>query len=207
MPYKDLQKRKEKASLWYLNNKQKVKNRAYNWAKNNPERIKQIKQKWRTNNKDVAKALSFSWKKNNLERVKRVNKQWYKKNIDSIKSKRTMLKDAGYYREYYKKNAERLRSQQNARRLKNPEKFKEISRKSGRKFRYRKYGISNQEYIILSKEQKYLCKICKEKKKLFVDHCHKTGKVRGLLCHTCNAGIGLLRDNKTILLSAIDYLN
>lgn len=43
-------------------------------------------------------------------------------------------------------------------------------------------------------------------KKLCVDHCHDTGKLRGILCHKCNVGIGLFKDNQTLLQGAIDYL-
>ena len=42
--------------------------------------------------------------------------------------------------------------------------------------------------------------------KLNVDHCHITNKVRGLLCHDCNRALGLLKDNTSILSSAINYL-
>jgi hypothetical protein len=52
------------------------------------------------------------------------------------------------------------------------------------------------------------CAICKEKfaKTPHVDHCHTTGKVRGLLCWQCNIGIGLLKDNIEVCLAAADYL-
>ena len=82
----------------------------------------------------------------------------------------------------------------------------------------RKYGISLQEYEELLTLQNYSCKICGSKKAnrdwkerqqrvdLFVDHCHKTNKVRGLLCNTCNAGIGMLKDDINILTAAINYL-
>jgi hypothetical protein len=42
--------------------------------------------------------------------------------------------------------------------------------------------------------------------KFFIDHCHKTGKVRGALCHGCNSGIGHFLDNPTFLRAAADYL-
>lgn len=42
--------------------------------------------------------------------------------------------------------------------------------------------------------------------KLVVDHCHDTGKIRGLLCHNCNRALGLLKDSVHTLESAIDYL-
>ena len=40
-----------------------------------------------------------------------------------------------------------------------------------------------------------------------IDHCHETGKIRGILCHLCNNLLGNARDNTTILASAIDYLH
>jgi hypothetical protein len=60
-------------------------------------------------------------------------------------------------------------------------------------------------------EQNDLCKICikpnsKRYGRLSVDHCHKTNKVRGLLCDKCNMAIGLLYDDITILNNVINYL-
>src|SRR5690242_3768832 len=53
----------------------------------------------------------------------------------------------------------------------------------------RLYGITLDDYKSLEIQQKYSCKIClKKPTKLYVDHCHKTGKVRGLLCINCNTG-------------------
>lgn len=69
-----------------------------------------------------------------------------------------------------------------------------------------KYGLSREEYdkfIVLSKG---LCEICEAKTNLVVDHCHKTRKVRGLLCNNCNTGLGMFNDNDKMLLSAVDYL-
>ena len=76
--------------------------------------------------------------------------------------------------------------------------------------RYRKkFGISLAEYEALLIKQDSACAICKEpqRKKLAVDHDHQSGAVRGLLCGSCNRGIGLLRDNTCILRNAIDYLH
>jgi hypothetical protein len=52
--------------------------------------------------------------------------------------------------------------------------------------RKRKYGLSADQYETMLKAQDYRCKICKKRQKLCVDHCHKTGRVRGLLCIPCN---------------------
>jgi hypothetical protein len=43
-------------------------------------------------------------------------------------------------------------------------------------------------------------------KELAIDHCHKTGKIRGLLCKNCNQGLGQFKDNIDLLLSAAKYL-
>lgn len=56
-------------------------------------------------------------------------------------------------------------------------------------------------------EQESKCAICeKHVEKLHVDHCHDTGKVRGLLCTTCNHGLGKLGDNLDGLFKAVRYL-
>ena len=72
-----------------------------------------------------------------------------------------------------------------------------------------KYDIDSQQYDLLLKEQNGVCAIChnkEEKCRLPVDHCHTTGKVRGLLCHRCNRSIGLLGEDVGILENAIKYL-
>lgn len=71
------------------------------------------------------------------------------------------------------------------------------------------------EYKDLLNSQNGVCAICKEKEKvkklgeiqpLSVDHCHKTNKVRGILCVNCNSILGHAKDNVDILRAAIDYL-
>lgn len=73
------------------------------------------------------------------------------------------------------------------------------------------YGIDLEQYRAMLVIQNDSCAICnkttvEEGKRLSVDHCHSTGKVRGLLCHQCNVGLGVFRDNKKFLVSAIKYL-
>lgn len=70
----------------------------------------------------------------------------------------------------------------------------------------RNYGITHTEFEEMEARQNKSCAICGDVVKLAVDHNHKTGKVRGLLCLRCNWGIGHLRDNPEILQSAINYL-
>lgn len=76
----------------------------------------------------------------------------------------------------------------------------------------RKYGINLKKYNDLLKEQNYSCAICgldqsRFEKALSVDHCHTSGKVRGLLCQLCNTGLGSFKDNKKVLEKAIEYLD
>ncbi len=75
-----------------------------------------------------------------------------------------------------------------------------------------KYSLSLQDLDQMKKDQGYSCAICgiKEedtsRKTLFIDHCHDSESVRGLLCHHCNSGLGYFRDNVLSLRKAIDYL-
>lgn len=95
-------------------------------------------------------------------------------------------------------------------RKRNPGKYKDKDLK-------KQYGIGLDEYNQMLKEQDGKCKICeneevainpqtKEPRRLAVDHCHSTGKVRGLLCSKCNTAIGALKDSVELLGKAILYL-
>ena len=70
-----------------------------------------------------------------------------------------------------------------------------------------KYGISPQDYLKMLQSQNGACAICGDvKTKYVIDHNHKTGKVRGILCHACNVGIGNLKDNSELLKKAAGYI-
>lgn len=73
-----------------------------------------------------------------------------------------------------------------------------------------KYRVTVGQYNAMLKKQEGVCAICleecRDRKVLCVDHDHKTGKVRGLLCNSCNRGIGLLKDDPDILRNAAWYL-
>lgn len=86
----------------------------------------------------------------------------------------------------------------------------------------RQYGLTPQDVDRMNEERAFRCDICrtecekregvrggrgeKRAKILHIDHCHRTGIVRGLLCSRCNTGLGLLRDDPALLLRAIEYL-
>lgn len=73
----------------------------------------------------------------------------------------------------------------------------------------RKYGISLSEYESMAESQNGRCAICDslpDKKGLAVDHCHDSGRVRGLLCNKCNAALGFFRDDPERVGAAMAYL-
>jgi len=68
--------------------------------------------------------------------------------------------------------------------------------------------MSLEEYIQLFDAQEGLCAVCLKavEGNLYVDHDHVTGLVRGLLCRTCNLGLGHFKDDTKLLLKAVNYL-
>ena len=78
--------------------------------------------------------------------------------------------------------------------------------------RERTYGISAEQYKRMLEDANHLCEICGRdpvevsKRGACIDHCHETGKVRGILCGPCNTGIGNLRDDPAVLRKALEYL-
>lgn len=73
------------------------------------------------------------------------------------------------------------------------------------------YGLTKEQYLQMLKAQGGRCKICGVdstilKKKLSIDHNHKTSKVRGLLCDACNCGIGHFKDDPLLMTKAIEYI-
>ena len=80
--------------------------------------------------------------------------------------------------------------------------------------RKRKFGIENGTYDKMFAEQNGVCYICKRtatevvksRSVLSIDHCHKTGKVRKLLCNSCNTALGHVGDNINTLEKMISYL-
>jgi hypothetical protein len=114
------------------------------------------------------------------------------KNLESSREK---------HRTYYAANRDRILA--NQKRHNTPERVKRINLK-------RLYGITPEEYEALSAAQNGACAVCKQPPRgvrpLHVDHDHATGAVRGLLCTTCNVGLGALQDSVELLRSALAYL-
>lgn len=125
------------------------------------------------------------------------------------------LRDTYYYdgggktraQAYYETNKEALLSDQQVRYRANRDRH--IA-----SYRQRKYGVSPETVDAMLYEQKHACKICRQvivnrpldPRMLHVDHCHKTNKVRGLLCRSCNHMLGHAKDDAAVLAAGIAYL-
>ena len=105
-------------------------------------------------------------------------------------------------------NPERHKARQEKCRKANPEKYKATNRRNHLR---RRFGITPEKYEEMLQWANYSCEICgvhmsEEKQSLAVDHCHETGKLRGLLCKTCNSAIARLGDTYETVKRATDYL-
>lgn len=91
-----------------------------------------------------------------------------------------------------------------------------VKKKARKKYNLKMYNLTPEEYEQMLKNQDNKCAICNnyqtttkpngEIRDLDVDHNHKTGKIRGLLCGSCNTGLGLLKEDVLILQNVIKYL-
>lgn len=90
----------------------------------------------------------------------------------------------------------------------NRERRKRINVKMQAKFERtrKKYGIGELEFTEMYRSQNGMCAICHKREATHVDHNHKTGAVRGLLCNSCNAGMGNFKDDPEVMKEAINYL-
>lgn len=130
------------------------------------------------------------------EEIKKAKKREY--------SKRYNIKNKDKRQQYRKENAEKRNEYNKKYYLDNPDK------RRNHKLKHR-YNISLDEYNIMFNNQNGCCWICnihqnELDKPLYVDHCHDTNKIRGLLCHKCNCFIGYADDNIEKLKRAIEYL-
>jgi hypothetical protein len=119
-------------------------------------------------------------------------------------------KAAAARKKNYAKNPKAAMAAQKRWQKRNPEQWAAIQRNN--KLR-RTYGITLEDYDRMFEEQQGRCGICsseennsKNTEHFYVDHCHATGIVRGLLCSGCNTGLGNFKDNEESLQAAIAYL-
>lgn len=136
---------------------------------------------WRTSNKARAAEIQKRSRQRNPEAARKRASEWHKNNH---------ARHLAYMADRRKTHAEQIAASK---------------RKSA-------FGITLADYNAMLEKQNHQCAICgkspeQNQKRLAVDHCHTTNKIRGLLCSTCNKAIGLFSDNIPQLQSAIQYLS
>lgn len=179
--------------------------------------------------KEARSAYMAAWHRANLDERRRNASEWYEKNKGSI----DRVKKSEYLRAYYRENKDKWKGRTpeqqaayNARRREQyagSESLRIQARKASREWqeqnpakrkaqRLKVYGITPAEYDALLARQGGGCALCgwsdASNKKMFphVDHCHVTGRVRGILCDNCNMAIGKMKDNPDRLRAAAAYL-
>ena len=151
------------------------------------------------------------WAKANPEKRRAIARRFYEKHGARIQA---------YRRAYRAKNRAHLIATKKAWDAANPEmvsmqrarkRVKAMNTKLNGALRYH-YQITLERYNAVLAEQGGVCAICrkfevtKRTNRLVVDHDHATGKIRGLLCHRCNCGLGYLKDDPVLIERAGEYL-
>jgi hypothetical protein len=129
-------------------------------------------------NPEKYKKRQREYNKTHKEYIRESNRKYYEKNAAEC---------IAYSRKWYKNN-------------------KEKAKDTNLKYTY---GISLEDYNKILRAQNYVCAICgnpRGAKNLFVEHCHSTGEVRGLVCHSCNYALGYLHDDVTRARKLLEYL-
>jgi hypothetical protein len=124
------------------------------------------------------------------------------------RSFKSSAKDPNYHANYYLTNKHKLKIVNTKYYNRFPEKLAYRRKKES----CARYGITTGDFDDLLKKQNGRCAICGnvfdhlKKRNVHIDHDHKTGVVRGLLCHHCNTGLGLFKENVDLLQSAQAYM-
>ena len=131
------------------------------------------------------------------EKYLKQKKQYYVDNQEAILSQKAS---------YYHRNKSKIRAKQTT--YRKSAKGKATSKRLSLE---KNYGISIEKYNTLFTAQNGNCAICgvnraQLSQDLSVDHCHTSNKVRGLLCASCNSGLGYFKDNHSNLKKAAEYL-
>ena len=140
---------------------------------------------------ETRKATDKRYREKNRESRNAHQKELYAKNRESVLEKQ---------REWYANNKERRST------------WARKKWKADKQTLLKRYDLTLPNYYIMLEDQAYRCPICNgwlypQKGDIHVDHCHKTGKVRGLLHDKCNRFLGLAHDDVEMLGNAIKYLN
>lgn len=133
-------------------------------------------------------------------RAKRVQWRRMKKFMEKPGEKERQIQ---YHKDRYKYDKEKAKEKTRKWRAANKTQVRAQNRRA-------RYKLSDEQHFKMLLEQNHRCAICggppRVRTFLVVDHCHKTDKIRGLLCQPCNVGIGHLGEDVSRLEAAIAYL-
>ena len=146
--------------------------------------INAANRKWKSKNKVKVKKDLYKYRLENKGKIRSISRKSYHKNKRKYKNR---IK--AYHHKYYIENKDRLRKQNHEYYLEHKDEAREYSKKYHLK---NKYDLSIEEWTKLCNRQKGVCAICHRKTKLVIDHNHKTGKIRGILCIHCNMLLGIV---------------
>jgi hypothetical protein len=108
-------------------------------------------------------------------------------------------------KKWQQENADRLNAYRRVHR-----KLPQTQARERRTYLKRKFGMTPEQYDVMLRRQGGVCTICeqppRERQWLDIDHEHKTGRVRGLLCRDCNQGLGKFREDPMLLAAAAGYV-
>lgn len=157
--------------------------------------------------KEEKKEYNAAYYAANREKMHEQQKTYRASNVEEIKAQRQAYYAANRgeinarARVYYAANTEEKKAYRAAYYGANTEEILASER-------MRRYGVSPEDFQRMILVQKNTCGICKEtfSKTPHVDHCHKTGEIRGLLCSGCNLALGGFKDSPKRLKSALEYL-
>ncbi len=157
------------------------------WGEANPDKVRKQLDRDNAARRNVRQTETPEQREARLTKQRARHKRWRDANPEKLKA---------YVKQDRAKNMDRIRKQGRARAL------------------MVKYGVTLEQYEGMAHSQGYRCAVCGSDKATArhspyswrVDHDHKTGAVRALLCHNCNIAIGLLRDSSSIALSMANYL-
>ena len=172
----------------------------------NKERLNEMSKQRQQKNKDKKREYDKQYNIKNKARLAKQHAEYQKENREAVNAKNN---------KYYYRNHEKIK---NRKRSQLPKVIK-YKRKHNQthKLHYknyqlvRNYNITLEDFNKIKESQDNCCAICGKhesnfKKGLAVDHCHTTGKIRGLLCGGCNTSLGRFNDDINMLNKAIQYL-
>jgi hypothetical protein len=176
------------------------------WSASNKDKISSWGKRYRSKSKDKISSRIKKWRQNNKEHVEETNKLWKSNNkersnfLSRVRRAELRVSDPAY------------RERELERRRRSYVRNKESILPKMRKRKYAaRYGITESDFWRMVAEQENRCKSCgttfakEDRKNMHIDHCHTTGKVRGVLCFRCNASLGLLREDPGMIRCLVKY--